>query len=93
MGQGYSYPKEAAAYRYFKDGMSYKHRVKSTMFLFHIPYETKLWINKPAQGIVNLHATILASALSARESGSHFVCLLSWMARVNDSLCMALMKP
>lgn len=93
MGQGHSYPEEAAAYPFFEQGISYKHRMKSTMFLFHIPYETKLWINKTAQGIVNLHTTILASVLSMREAGSHFVCLFSWMAPVKGSLCMALIKP
>lgn len=63
--------------------------MKSTMFMLHIPYETKLWINKTAQGIVNVYTTILASVLGMREAGSHFVCLFSCMAPVKGSLCMA----
>lgn len=94
MGQGHSYPEKAAAYPFFEEGIGYTQRMKSTMFLFHILYETKLWINKTAQGIVNLPTTILASILSMREAGSHFVFLFSWMAPVKSSrLRMELIKP
>lgn len=73
MGQGHSYPEKAAAYPFFKEGIGYTHRMKSTMFLFHIPYETKLWINKTAQGIVNLPTTILAS-ISEHEGSRQPFC-------------------
>lgn len=73
MGQGHSCPEKAAAYPFFEEGIGYTQRMKNTMFLFHIPYDTKLWINKTAQGVVNLPTTILASILSMREAGSHFV--------------------
>lgn len=77
MGQGHSHPEKAAAYPFLEEGVSSTHRMKSTMFLFHIPYETKLGINKTAQGVVNLPTTILVSILSVREAGSHFVFLFS----------------
>ena len=90
MGQGHSCPEKAAAYPFFfEEGIGYTHRMKNTMFLFHIPYDTKLWINKTAQGVVNLPTTILASILSMREAGSHFVFLLSWTAPAKKAAACA----